>query len=171
MKGFCYRALALAGAAGFGGLMAGCAALRPEPTVAQPLPATVGEVGTRMGPVMPAPSAQWIVQQYTDLPIPKDFRLVPNESFVFIQGTIRKADLNYEGALPVPDLIRFYQESMPTSGWQFLRMTGVRMKTLTYVKGHEVVEIIIESHAPHLEPGDEHEEQPQGVTHLHIQLG
>ena len=52
-------------------------------------------------------------------------------------------------------------------------MAGVRMKTLTYVKGNELVDIIVESHAPHHEIGDAHEDEYQQrlMTHLHIQLG
>lgn len=169
MRQFCRDALALAGAVGFAGLVVGCARPRLEPTVAQPAP--LPEAHARMGPTMQAPSAQWIAKQYRDLPVPEDFRLLSDESFVFIQGAVRKADLNYEGALPVRDVIRFYQESMPISGWQFLRMTGVTMKTLTYFKGNEMVEIVIETHAPHDEHTNEPEHEQQFLTHLHIQLG
>lgn len=159
--------------AGLCGLLTGCAAQPVQTPLAQLPPLTPSYRPSFSGSLMPAPSAQWISQKYTDLPIPKDFRFLPDDSFVFIQGSQRRADLNYEGTLPPRDLIQFYQEAMPTHGWQFRRMAGVRMKTLTYVKGNELVDIIIESHAPHHEIGDAHEDehQQQLMTHLHIQLG
>ncbi len=127
------------------------------------------------------PSADWIRGQFTDLPVPDGFTLVADESFVFVQGSVRSADLNYTGDRTVSELIGFYQESMSTSGWRFLRMTGVRMKTLSYLKGDEICEIIMEVHAPHDEHAElqhwesQHEEvqferERESLTHLHIKL-
>ncbi len=112
-----------------------------------------------------APSARWILQRYTDLPIPKGYTLRANESFVFMQGGLRSADLKYTGPLSVSDLIRFYQDSMPANGWRFLRMTGVRMKTITFFKGTELCEIIIMAPMSESTPPD-----TEGMAHLHIKL-
>ncbi len=172
MNRFCSRGAALARMAGLCGLMAGCAAEPGQSPLGRVPPAPSSDWGAFRNSAMPALSALWISEQYTDLPIPKDFRFEADESFVFVQGTQRRADLNYEGTLTAREVIQFYQETMPTHGWQFLRMSGVRMKTLTYVKGDEMVEIIVESHGPHHEPTDqhEHEQERQSITHLHIQL-
>ncbi len=165
MMPFSRYALALAGAAGFAGLIGGCATSRTEPAVVQaPLATRAPRVQT--WPMRPAASAKWIAEQYTDLPIPKGFKFEPDKSFVFTQGSLRRADLNYEGVMTSRDVIRFYQDSMPTSGWQFLRLTGVRMKTLTFVKGNEMVEIIVEWHAPRAE----HDAGQERMTRLHIKL-
>ena len=59
---------------------------------------------------------------------------------------------------------------MPTSDWRFVRMTGVKMKTLTYLKDDELCEIILETHAPHEEHQQEWKEQEERLTHLHIKL-
>ena len=173
MKRFTNRAAALAPMAGLCGLMVGCAVEAVQSPVAYVSPPGSSDAASSRFSMMPAPSAQWISQQYTDVPIPKSFRLEPDESFVFMQGTQRRADLSYEGSLPAQDVMQFYQETMPAHGWQFLRMAGVRMKTLTYIKGDEMIEIIVERHDPHAEPTHEraHEMEEQSVTHLHIQLG
>ena len=129
----------------------------------------------RIGPMETPPSADWIQGRFTDLPIPRNFTLMADESFVFVQGSLRSADLNYTGTRTPSDMIRFYQESMPTNGWRFIRMTGVKMKTLSYLKGEEICEIIIERHAPHTEHEVEYEspysdQKEDTVTHLHIKL-
>ncbi len=139
--------------------------------------------GPRAG-LVSAPSADWLEARFTDLPIPRDFTLLADESFVFLQGSLRSADLQYAGGETVSQLIRFYQESMPANGWRFVRMTGVRMKTLSYLKGNEICEIIIERHPL----GEKHEAERERMgargqegrwgldrgrdklTHLHIQL-
>ncbi len=173
MNRFCSHGAALARMAGLCGLMVGCAAEAVQSPVGYVSPPVFSDAAPSRRSMMPAPSALWISEHYTDVPIPKSFRLEPDESFVFMQGTQRRADLSYEGSLPARDVMQFYQEAMPANGWQFLRMTGVRMKTLTYVKGNEMIEIIVEQHDPHDEPTHEreHEMEQQSVTHLHIQLG
>ncbi len=111
----------------------------------------------------PAPSAQWILEKYTDLPIPAAFNFNSNKSFVFMQGALRSADLTYDGSMSTPKLIRFYQDSMPANGWQLLRLTGMKMKTMTFLKGGERCEITIHSRI--------NEENPRLVhTRLHIKL-
>jgi len=111
----------------------------------------------------PAPSAQWISEKYTDLPIPAAFNFNSNKSFVFMQGALRSADLTYDGSMSTPKLIRFYQDSMPANGWQLLRLTGMKMKTMTFLKGGERCEITIHSRI--------NEENPRlSHTRLHIKL-
>jgi len=111
----------------------------------------------------PAPSAQWILEKYTDLPIPAAFNFNSNKSFVFMQGALRSADLTYDGSMATPKLIRFYQDSMPANGWQLLRLTGMKMKTMTFVKGNERCEITIHSRVNEANPRLMH-------TRLHIKL-
>jgi hypothetical protein len=148
-------------------LAGGCAPRRSTPRVAAPAPARVpGEASQSRTGVQP-PSGKWILEQYTDLPIPKGYKLKAEDSFVFMQGTLRSVDLKYEGDRSEQALVRFYQESMPTHGWQFLRMTGVKMKTLTYVKGIELCEIIIMLHKPRR---GESGEEARPLTHLHIKM-
>ena len=106
-----------------------------------------------------------------------------DESYVFLQGSIRSADLNYIGNAIVSDVIRFYQKEMPPLGWHLVRFTGINMKTLSYSKGVEVCEIILERHSEHSSAPDASgtEEWHDGVsagpddtpklqTHLHIKL-
>ena len=79
-------------------------------------------------------SNQWLQEgAFADLPVPPSFELEPDESFVFLQGSIRSADLNYVGEGAVSEVIRFYQDEMPPLGWHFVRLTGINMKTLSAV--------------------------------------
>ncbi len=111
----------------------------------------------------PAPSAQWVVEKYTDLPIPTGFAFISNKSFVFMQGALRSADLTYDGSMSSSKLIRFYQDSMPANGWKLIRITGMMMKSMTFVKGGERCEITIHTRT--------NDENPQLVhTRLHIKL-
>jgi len=152
-------------------VVSGCAAGRPTPPAPPAAPVSNRQEATVRQPTMRAPSAQWILNHYTDLPIPNGYEFKPDESFVFVQDALRSADLKYEGNLPVEKLIRFYAEAMPTNGWQFLRMTGVKMKTITFVKAGEICEILIMTLAPRPAGAqDEWEALPPPRTHLHIKL-
>ncbi len=93
-----------------------------------------------------ATSPEWAQGRFEDVPVPPGFSLDQNSSFTFVQGSLRQADLRYAGSEPVARVVRFYQETMPNSGWTFLRLTGVQMKTITYLKNDEVCEVIVESH-------------------------
>ncbi|MFV1981085.1 MAG: hypothetical protein ACC655_08030 [Rhodothermia bacterium] len=104
------------------------------------------------------------------MPIPRGYEYKPDASFVFAQEGMRSADLRYEGELAVEELIRFYQESMPMNGWKFLRLTGVRMKTITFTKNGEMCEIIIMSVQPRRVEDDEWLPSPRVSTHLHIKV-
>ncbi len=129
------------------------------------------------------PSYEWLKEgAFADLPVPPSFELEPEESFVFLQGSSRSADLNYVGEGAVSEAIRFYQDEMPPLGWRFVRLTGIDMKTLSYSNGIEICEIILERHSVHSEQhASGAEEWDQGVsagpedtpklqTHLHIKL-
>lgn len=134
-----------------------------------------------------ASSPEWAQERFEDVPVPPGFSLDQDSSFTFVQGPLRQADLRYAGSESVARVIRFYQETMPNSGWSFLRLTGVQMKTITYLKNDEVCEVIVESHdESHSEPHSEGIEHVEGrdprspewqdsegetVTHLHIKVG
>jgi hypothetical protein len=123
---------------------------------------------------------EWLQEgAFADLPVPPSFELEPDESFVFLQGSIRSADLNYVGEGAVSEAIRFYQEEMPPLGWHLVRLTGIDMKTLSYSKGIEICEIILERHSEQHASGAEEwtrgvsagpEDTAQFQTHLHIKL-
>lgn len=127
-------------------LNTGCAFRQPATTTAQTPVSTAPPAKTSAPPrsaMAPAPSAQWILEKYTDLPIPASFIFNSNKSFVFMQGALRSADLTYDGSMSSSKLIRFYQDSMPANGWQLVRITGMMMKSMTFVKGDERCEITI----------------------------
>lgn len=148
------------------GLSSSCSFWQPTETAAQQSPTTPASTRTAAAPkniMASAPSAQWVVEKYTDLPIPTGFDFISNKSFVFMQGTLRSADLTYDGSTSSSKLIRFYQDSMPANGWKLIRITGMMMKSMTFVKGGERCEITI-----HMRTNDK---DPQLVhTRLHIKL-
>ncbi len=168
-----------------GVLSSGCAmrSAQPSPVARPPAEATPRPVPRAQATVNP-PSVEWLQKgTFADLPVPPGFELESDESFVFLQGEMRSADLNYVGEGAVSEVIRFYQDEMPPFGWHFVRLTGVDMKTLSYSKGTEICEIILERHSEHspaahtsgteerLEAVSEGpEDTPEFQTHLHIKL-
>ncbi len=166
-------------------LSSGCAMrpAQPSPVARPPAQASPRPVSRAQATVNP-PSVEWLQKgAFADLPVPPGFELESDESFVFLQGSIRSADLNYIGDATISELIRFYQNEMPPFGWQFVRLTGVDMKTLSYSNGIEICEIILERHSEH--PPAAHassteerhqavsagpEDTPKLQTHLHIKL-
>ncbi len=166
-------------------LSSGCAMrpAQPSPVARPPAQASPRPVSRAQATVNP-PSVEWLQKgAFADLPVPPGFELESDESFVFLQGSIRSADLNYIGDGPISELIRFYQDEMPPFWWQFVRLTGIDMKTLTYSNGIEICEIILERHSEHSPAAhtsgteERHqavsagpEDTPKLQTHLHIKL-
>ena len=162
-------------------LSSGCAMrpAQPAPVGYPPAQAPSRQVSGAQATTNP-PSNEWLREgAFADLPVPPSFELEPDESFVFLQGSIRSADLNYVGEGAISEVIRFYQDEMPPLGWHFVRLTGINMKTLSFSNGIEICEIILERHSEQHASGDE--EWHQGVsagpedtqkfqTHLHIKL-
>ena len=156
---------------------------RPSPVAHAPTQASPRPVARVQATANP-PSNEWLQRgAFADLPVPPGFELESDESFVFLQGSIRSADLNYVGDAPVSELIRFYQDEMPPLGWHFVRLTGINMKTLSYSNGIEICEIIFERHSerslvPHASGTEEWDQgvsagpddTPKLQTHLHIKL-
>ena len=168
-----------------GVLSSGCAirSTQPSPVARPPAQASPRPVPRAQATVNP-PSVEWLQEgAFADLPVPPGFELKSDESFVFLQGSMRSADLNYVGEGAVSELIRFYQDEMPPLGWHFVRLTGINMKTLSYSNGIEICEIIFERHSerslvPHASGTEEWDQgvsagpddTPKLQTHLHIKL-
>jgi len=155
--------------------VAGCAQSLQAPAYRSPQPAPISQAATSRAATAVdsaparAPGGQWESDRYTDLPIPRNYDFNSDESFIFEQEGMRNADLKYAGPMSIEDIIRFYRDGMPSNGWQFVRMSGVRMKTITFTKGGEMCEIIIMSMGPsEIEQGNDWQTPPQ--THLHIKL-
>ena len=188
-----FQILRLPGVAAVQLIVLAAAALLPGCAMLPELPFLIDHPPTQSSPSREVPRAQptgnshsdeWLQgSAFADLPIPPNFELMSDESYVFLQGSIRSADLNYIGNAIVSDVIRFYQKEMPPLGWYFVRFTGINMKTLSYSNGVEICEIILERHSEHSSAPDASgtEEWHDGVsagpddtpklqTHLHIKL-
>jgi hypothetical protein len=57
-----------------------------------------------------------------DIPVPRDFKLLPKESYSFESGAIRVAVLKYHGRARLDQAVRFYKEQMPLSDWTLLNI-------------------------------------------------
>lgn len=132
---------------------------QPLPTATQPRPAPVVKSAAESTPL-----DLWASDHYTDLPVSDGYEYISSESFVFAQEGIRSADLRYEGEQTVEELIRFFQESLPANGWRFLRLTGMRMKTVTFTKQGEMCEIIVMSTQPGPVDDNEWQTSPRVLT-------
>jgi hypothetical protein len=155
--------------------MAGCAPFGGSPAAEQQAVSNGGIDISQEPMMMAARPPEWVLDKFTDLPVPEEFKLDLDDSFVFVQGDLRSVDLTYEGERPVRELVHFYKESMPGNGWMFIRMTGKTLKMLTFAKRNELCEIIIKpprSQTGHVElhNQDHGESEERFLTQLNIKL-
>ncbi len=52
------------------------------------------------------------------IPVPEGFRLIDNRSSVENRGSTRVAHCEFEGDLAVADVVRFYEQTMPSAGFR-----------------------------------------------------
>ncbi|MBI2195175.1 MAG: hypothetical protein HYU36_24610 [Planctomycetes bacterium] len=74
------------------------------------------------------------LEEFPDVPVPARFHLVPKESFTATSDTYRVAHLKYVGSATVPEVVKFYREHLPSSGWKLEFIMGLDVKTLDFSK-------------------------------------
>ncbi|PIP18619.1 MAG: hypothetical protein COT38_00270 [Candidatus Omnitrophica bacterium CG08_land_8_20_14_0_20_41_16] len=60
--------------------------------------------------------------RFSDIPIPLNFKLLPQESYSFESSGIRVALLRYQGKASLDRLNSFYKEQMPMFNWSLLNI-------------------------------------------------
>lgn len=121
-------------------VLSGCASLfGPAATRTPPL-----QIEQPQEPQEARPGNRWLGTQFEDVPVPTDFTLDYDASYVSIsaQGP-RVADLRYTGDTPLTDVLSYTQQSMSRLGWQLTSLAGVAIKRVRYVKGDEECQLLI----------------------------
>ncbi len=123
-------------------LLSGCGRLLGQPAASSPPPL---ETAQGQQPRVPQlPSGRWLGTQFEDVPVPPDFTLDYDSSYVSVseQGP-RVSDLRYTGTTALTDVLRFVQQAMPQAGWQLASLAGVAIKSLRYYKEDEECQLVI----------------------------
>ncbi len=92
----------------------------------------------------PQPSYRWVGTQFEDVPIPPDFNMDYDASYLNVAARgPRVADLRYRGQMPLSESLTYMQQGMEQAGWTMTSLTGVAIKTLRYVKNGEECVILL----------------------------
>lgn len=93
---------------------------------------------------VPQPTYRWVGTQFEDIPIPPDFSMDYDASYLNVaKGGPRVADLRYRGRMPLTESLTYMQQGMEQAGWTMTSLTGVAIKTLRYVKNGEECVILL----------------------------
>jgi hypothetical protein len=114
--------------------MAGCRA----PSGNDPEPAGTGTTeggGTRGGAADRGATANMPeLKEFPDLIVPQGFKFNPKRSYTSISENYRVAHLVYEGRRDVSEVVNYYRDKMPATGWKLRYIMGMENKTLDFVK-------------------------------------
>ncbi len=124
-------------------LLLGCGPFKRGNRISTP---PVG-AGKQMEPLAAdLPAIQWRGTQFEDVPIPPDFTLDYDASYMNVSGEgwrARVADLRYTGEGLLTEALSNVQQGMHRSGWRLTSLTGVAIKSLRFIKGEEECQVII----------------------------
>ena len=125
-------------------LLSGCAA--PQGGWMSLPPVGLAPEG-RLEPSVPElPPVRWSGTQFGDVPVPEEFALDYDASYVNVSGQerrVRVADLRYTGNPSPTEALSNVQGGMSRSGWNLVSLTGVSIKSLRFIKNEEECQIII----------------------------
>ena len=83
--------------------------------------------------------------QAPDVPVPANFVHCPQDSFVYISGSVRTCGIKYVGSARTDDLMEFYRRQMSQFGWMEKMTIGIdSKKAIAFKKDNEKCEIEIE---------------------------
>lgn len=98
-----------------------------------------------VSPVVSSPSLS--AMQFDDIPVPGNFRHLPDESVVLVDGNVRTAEIKYIATahIRVDDIIVFYGKHMPPHGWHKVFEKDAGWKhSLTFEKGDEQCVVLVD---------------------------
>ncbi len=118
--------------------LGGCNSLAPKKA------APVADEAAAAPAPAPQPSYRWVGTQFEDVPIPPDFNMDYDASYLNVAGGgPRVADLRYRGQMPLTESLTYMQQGMEQAGWTMTSLTGVAIKTLRYIKNGEECVILL----------------------------
>jgi hypothetical protein len=72
--------------------------------------------------------------RFSDVPIPRGFKLDRSKTFVYEAGEIKAGSLFYEGAADLDEIISFYRTEMPQFQWKLMSIFETNDATLYFEK-------------------------------------
>ncbi len=76
--------------------------------------------------------------QFADVPVPRDFVLIPEKSWSYETASFRLCDMTYSGRAGTQAVIDFYKEQMSARGWKLSHQAeNLGVRTLNFTKGDE----------------------------------
>lgn len=70
--------------------------------------------------------------KFSDIPLPKGFQSIPQESYSFDNGGVRVAVLKYRGKADPDHLVNFYKEQMKMNQWELINVTEFGQRMLNF---------------------------------------
>ncbi|MDX9703795.1 MAG: hypothetical protein RBU23_12260 [Candidatus Auribacterota bacterium] len=81
---------------------------------------------------------------FSDLPVPKGFQLLRDQSYAYKDGQARIALLRYKGKGKIDDVSWFYQQNMADFQWKDINIIDYDKNIQQFVKGDESALVTIE---------------------------
>lgn len=72
--------------------------------------------------------------RFHDVPVPANYRLIPDKTFIYENPTMKAGILTYRGNLSVADTSNFFKEHMPANGWRLVSSFEVNDVILKFEK-------------------------------------
>ena len=85
-----------------------------------------------------------LVMRFEDVPVPEEFKIIPDKSFILESGGVRAGVLKYIGKADAEDIVLFYKTQMPAHGWILMSVVEYGERILNFERENEgcVVSII-----------------------------
>ncbi len=112
---------------------AGCATIAPK------------SQDTKLEPQTQVKLSTADILKFEDVPIPVNFRLAVNESFIFENSYSRIGILKYAGKATPDRVVEFYKEQMPLHDWNLVNILEYGRRILNYEKAQESCIITVET--------------------------
>ncbi|MBU1726689.1 MAG: hypothetical protein KJ880_03575 [Candidatus Omnitrophica bacterium] len=77
------------------------------------------------------------ILRFTDLPVPRGFLMVNEESYSFENAGTRVAMLKYKGKAEPEQVVNFYKEQMPMYSWSLLNIIEYGQSILNFERENE----------------------------------
>lgn len=74
------------------------------------------------------------VGRFNDVPVPANYHLVPDRTFIFENPSLKAGILTYKGNLSVTDTANFFKEHMPANGWRLVSSFEVKDVIMKFEK-------------------------------------
>jgi len=123
----------------------------PQAGQSQPAPSAgpAPVYGPSASPVPASPSlpggAKFL--DFNDIPIPREIKVQPKNSYVFVSGQIKMGFLTLRGRVDSNSLMNFFASALPHEGWRMKAQFRYNRSLLIFDKQDKVCVIIIKEEA------------------------